>query len=287
VWCSFNPEAAGDYHEYWLYKTFFSGSAFSFEAVWNIKVGDIEVPYSYRSTHTTYQDNEYCKPERAAFLEQLQVLDPYYYQVFTLGRWGNRKTEDPFFYTFDRVKHVGKTILSRGHEVIISMDFNISPMTAGIYQIYNNTLYGIEAINLNHSNIYDMCDYIKVKYAGCMFLVTGDASGRNSTALVKGDTHFYTVVKEKLNLSNNQLKVPSVNPPIEENRMLCNSVLHSFKCVFDQDNCKPLIFDFLNVSVTELGKIDKGDRSNPKKRADHADHFRYMCQAFLRHTLKL
>jgi len=59
---------------------------------------------TYRSTHTTYHDNRHCRLERVAFLEQLSQIDPY--QVYTLGKWGNRKTDDPFFYTFDKAKHV-------------------------------------------------------------------------------------------------------------------------------------------------------------------------------------
>jgi PBSX family phage terminase large subunit len=294
MWCSFNPESNVDYNDFWVYTTFYKDQVSkNFTSTWSIEipafnnVSATKVDYVYTSTHTTYHDNRYCKPERAAFLEQLYFLDPYYYKVFTLGEWGNRKNDDPFFYSFEREKHVGKTDHDKRYETILSFDFNNQPLTCGVYQYYNNIVYGIESINLNHSNIYSMCDYITVKYSGCLFIVTGDATGRNTTALVKDGINFYTVIKEKLSLSSGQLKVPSVNPLIEENRMVCNSVLHAVKCVFDKDKCKDLIFDFLNVSVNELGKIDKGDRSNPKKRADHADHFRYFCNAFLKSSLRL
>lgn len=294
MWCSFNPEADVDYEDFWLYKTFYADQIDkNFTSTWSIEVpafkevSATKVDYVYTSTHTTYHDNRYCKAERAAFLEQLYFLDPYYYKVFTLGEWGNRKTTDPFFYTFNIEKHVGITKHNSQHETILSFDFNKSPLACGVYQFYGNKVYGIEAINLGHSDIYKMCEYILVNYSGCLFIVTGDATGKNTTALVKDDINFYTVIKEKLNLSTGQLKIPSVNPHIEENRMLCNSVLKGMNCTFDIEKCKPLIFDFTNVSINDLGKIDKGDRSNPKKRADHADHFRYFCNVFCRNALKL
>lgn len=287
-WFSFNPESEGDYKESWLYKNFFAGKDFNGTYEWAIPLPDGRTAkFTYTSTHTTYKNNTKVSLQRIAFLERLKEIDPYYYQVYTLGQWGNRNTEDPYFYTYDKSKHVGKTTLNRKFEVLLSFDFNKNPMTCGVYQIYNDTLFGIEAINLNHSNIYMMCEYLQVKYSGCMFLVTGDASGKTSTALVKDDINYYTVIKEKLRLSNAQLRVPTVNPSIDENRMLCNSVLHSYNCIFDETNCQPLLFDFVNVSVTESNKIDKGDRNNPKKRADHADHFRYLCNTFLKRTLKM
>src|SRR5690606_17161429 len=77
MWCSFNPEADGDFHDFWLYRNFFAGNGYNFTSTWTIdipafkEVSAQKVEYVYSSTHTTYHDNKYCKPERAAFLEQL------------------------------------------------------------------------------------------------------------------------------------------------------------------------------------------------------------------------
>jgi PBSX family phage terminase large subunit len=280
VWCSFNPEADGDYHDYWLYKTFFANqSTNSFSSYWSIPLGTQNIQFSYQSTHTTYKQNKFCKPERAAFLEQLAALDPYYYTVFTLGLWGNRKVDDPFCYCFDRGKHVGKTEPQRALELYLSFDFNVNPITCGVYQHAQNKIWGINSLKLENSNIYLLCDKVIELYPGFMIIVNGDATGKNTSALVQDGINYYTVIKNKLNLSINQLKVPTVNPPIEENRTLVNAVFHNMEVVFDEFNCKSLIFDCQNVSVNDLGKIDKGDRSNPKKRADHLDNWRYYCNS--------
>lgn len=294
MWCSFNPEADGDFEEYWLYKSFFSSGDKNFTSTWSIEIPSVggvpvqTVDYVYSSTHTTYHDNRYCRPERAAFLEQLAVLDPYYYKVFTLGQWGNRKNEDPFCYTFDRVKHVAPTTLNRSHEVKLSFDFNVNPITCGVYQDYHpEWIYGIESIKLDNSDIYKLCDYINERYPGCLFQITGDATGRNTTALVQDGINYYTVIKSKLNLANGQIRVPTVNPKVKENRVLVNAVFHAKKVALDPVGCKGLIYDCENVSVNDMGDIDKGDRSNPKKRADHLDNFRYFLGTFHKSVLKM
>jgi phage terminase large subunit len=286
VWCSFNPEADGDYNDYWLYKTFFKDKGYNFIDVWKIPVGERVIEFSYRSTHTTYKDNPYCKPERAAFLEQLVELDPYYYLVFTKGLWGNRRTEDPYCYAYDRDKHVGPVKLNKAHEVILSFDFNISPITCCVIQHQGSKIRVVEAIKKDNSDIYKILDYILAHYGGCMFLVTGDATGKNSSALVKDGINYYTVIKSKLKLSNGQLRVPSINPKVSENRMLVNSAFHSADIKADPIMAKNLIFDWQHVSVTDTGDIDKGDRNNPKKRSDFLDTWRYYLNTFHKNLLK-
>lgn len=294
MWGSLNPECEADYNEFWLYSNFFGKQAEkNFTSTWSIEIPQFKdtpaqtVEFVYTSTHTTYHDNRYCKPQRAAFLEQLYYLDPYYYKVFTLGEWGNRKNSDPFCFTFNKGKHVKATSLNKSYEVKLSFDFNLNPITCDVYQDYvPNTIFGIESIKLENSDIYKLCDYIVLNYKGCLFVVTGDATGRATTALVEDGINYYTVIKSKLNLSAGQIKVPSVNPKVKENRVLVNAVFHIMVVHLDPVRCKGLIYDCENVSVNDMGEIDKGDRSNPKKRADHLDNFRYYCNTFHRSVLK-
>lgn len=291
-WGSFNPEAAGDFEEFWIYKTFFStytGDIYkNFIGSWKVELPDKTIyEFTYTSTHTIYQDNPHCKPARKALLEQLAVIDPYYYKVFTLGKWGNIQVGDPFCLTFSRAKHVGTTTLNRKYEVILSLDFNVNPITCQVRQYYNNWYYGIESIKLDSSDIYKLCDYILNKYRGCLFIVTGDATGQNTSALVQDGINYYTVIKSKLNLSMTQIRVPTVNPKVKDNRVLVNAFFTIVNCTLDQVNCKGLIFDLENVSVNDMGEIDKGDRSNPRKRADHLDGFRYDLNTFFKSILKM
>lgn len=294
-WVSFNPEAQGDYEEFWIYKTFFnnySGDIYkNFTSTWSIGIPNGEaVSFTYTSTHTTYHNNPFCKSERKAFLEQLAALDPFYYLVFTEGKWGNQKVDSPYCYCFNPDKHKRPTEVRRNLELYLSYDFNVNPITCGVYQheIIGDTvsIRGIESIKLDNSDIYKLCDYILNHYPGFMYIVTGDATGQNTSALVQDGINYYTVIKSKLGLAAGQLKVPPINPPITENRVLVNAVFHKCNVAMDPFKCKHLIFDCQNVSTNDVGKIDKGDRSNPKKRADHLDHFRYYLNTFFKWVLK-
>lgn len=284
TWFSFNPECEGDYKDFWLYKIFYANADVYtlFKSSWSIPYKDGIIEYNYQSTHTTYINNPYCKPVRIAFLTKLEEIDPYHYLVYTLGKWGNIKTDDPFCICYDRAKHVRPTVLNKRQEVYLSFDFNVNPITCGVYQHDGPGLNirVIQAIQLANSDIYKLCEYINLKYTNCIFMVTGDATGQNTTALVQDGINYYTVIKTKLRLSRGQLKVPTINPRVKENRVLVNAVFSQCNVVIDPENAKGLIFDCENVSVNEVGDIDKGSRSNPKKRADNLDHLRYYLNAF-------
>lgn len=189
-------------------------------------------------------------------------------------------------YCYKSAQHVGTTSLNRLLEVKLSFDFNRDPITCGVFQDTATDIFGIEQIKLQNSNIYDLCDYILAKYGGCLLVVTGDATGKSSSALVKDNLNYYTVIKSKLNLSAGQLRVPTVNPSLEENRVLVNSILHNKKVTLDPVNCKGLIFDLEHAQVLPDGSLDKTDRSDPTKQLDALDCFRYYLNTFHKHVLK-
>lgn len=190
-------------------------------------------------------------------------------------------------YCYSAAKHVGKTELNRSYEVKLSFDFNRDPITCGVFQDYNNEIFGIEQIKLPNSNIYALCDYIRAKYNGCLLVVTGDATGRASNALVKDNINYYTVIKSKLNISMQQIRVHTINPTLEENRVLVNSILHSKKVTLDPVNCKALIFDLEHAQVLPDGSLDKTDRKDPTKQLDALDCFRYYLNTFFKNILKM
>lgn len=286
-WFSFNPECDGDYEDFWLFKTFFKDKSWNGSNEWSIPLPDGRVAnFTYTSTHTTYRDNPKVTLQRIAFLEQLKSIDPYYYKVYSLGQWGKRNTEDPYCYAYNPGKHKGTVVLNPNHEVYLSFDFNVNPITCGVYQHQGIKIRCVESIKLANSDIYKLLDYVQAHYGKYSLIVTGDATGKNTNALVQDGINYYTVIKSKLRLSNGQLRVPTINPKVKDNRVLVNVAFHSADIKADPVMCKDLIFDWQNVSVNDHGEIDKGDRSNPKKRADHLDHFRYYLNTFHKSLLK-
>jgi hypothetical protein len=189
-------------------------------------------------------------------------------------------------YCYKQEKHIGPTTLNPRLSVRLSFDFNRDPITCGVFQDDPAGIYAIEQIKLKNSNIYEICDYILASYAGCFFEVTGDATGKASSALVKDNLNYYTVIKSKLNLSTGQLRIPTVNPPLTENRVLVNSILHNKKVTLDPVKCKGLIFDLEYAQVLPDGSLDKTDRNDPTKQLDALDCFRYYLNTFHKHVLK-
>lgn len=261
-WGSFNPEVAGNYEESWLYKTFFStysGDIYSnFTSTWSIDLpGGENYNFTYTSTHTTYHDNQHCKPERKAFLEQLATIDPYYYTVYTLGKWGNIKVGSPFIWTFNRSTHIVKGLQAIPHlPIILSWDFNVDPMTclAGQVKDFEDARI-LDEFRLLNSDIEQLCERIRVAYPDRMFLVTGDASGQNRT-VIKRDLDNYKVIKRELKLGMAQFKLPAANPPIKKTRLLCNALLSKHPKYHFSDRVPYLITDIENTEVDEHGGIN-------------------------------
>lgn len=250
--------------------------------------------YDLSKNETIYSDwvsfqmptvsNPYIDP--AEVEEARKQLDPLTFAQEYLASFITENLNS-WAYCYIREKHVGKTELNLAYDVKFSFDFNRDPITCGVFQDYDNHIRGIEQIKLPNSNIYDLCDYINAKYGGVMKWITGDATGRASNALVRDNINYYTVIKSRLNVSMSQIKVHTVNPSLEENRVLVNSILHNKKVTVDEVNCKGLIFDLEHAQVLPDGSLDKTDRKDPAKQLDALDCFRYFLNTFHKNILKL
>jgi hypothetical protein len=215
------------------------------------------------------------------------TLDPMYFACEYLAedvtlnamRWA---------YAYEPEKHLADHIdINPGLPIIVSFDFNRNPMCATIAQINEpHDVYVIETIKIPNSDIYQMCEVIRTKYGHKLLLVTGDASGNSSSAMVKDNLNYYRIIMNELNVGKGQLMIPTVNPPLERNRMLVNSLLSRGNVKLDRQNTKELQFDLENVAVGEDGKIKKDNRSDITQQADALDTFRYLCNTFLNRFLE-
>lgn len=281
---TFNPECDGDYVDFWIFKEFLA--PFYNEGIMNfthtrvIDMGDDQEPHkiTYRSTHTTYQDNPYCTPQRRAVYEGLRTTDPYYYQVYAKGKWGRKANLSPFILTFNRARHVVPKIERDITKPIwLSFDFNRDPLCVSIYQIPGpKAMRWLEVIKQPNTTIYQVCDLIKAKYPRALFFVGGDFSGTSRSALIKDtDTdNYYKVIKKELGLGEGNMKYEP-NPLLVNNRVVCNFALEQIDITFDERKCQPLFFDFENAEVLADGSLNKADRENPKHQLDALDTWRY------------
>lgn len=192
--------------------------------------------------------------------------------------------DKPFAYCYDEAKHIGVCEYNENYELLLSFDFNRDPITCIAVQRYDDTIWVIKEFKLSNTNIYELCNQIKAFYPNALMIVTGDATGQASSALVKDNINYYKVIKNELNISNNQLRVPTINPKISENRVLLNSILQHKKVQIHPD-CVGLRFDLKYAQVDEFGELIK-DRSNEAAKCDLLDCFRYDLNMHERNFLK-
>jgi len=226
---------------------------------------------------STYRDNQFLLPEDIKELERLKDIDENQYRIYVEAEWGIEDKSGKFCYAYSKQKHSVKTYLDNSYPIWLSFDFNRDPITCGIIQDYDNKIRVIEAIKLHDSNIYALCEFIRAKYPNALFMVTGDATGRNSSALVQDALNYYTVIQQELSLNDGQLVVPSINPKIIENKVLVNALLQNYPVEIDPVNASALHYDMTYVEVGEDKKIKKDSRSDEKQQADSLDWFRYYC----------
>jgi hypothetical protein len=151
---------------------------------------------------------------------------------------------------------------------------NVDPITCLVKQTdFKNWIRYHKEYRLENSNIYELCARIREDFEGYYFYVTGDASGMNSSAMVRDNLNYYMIIMQELKLQKTQMKVPSANPLISNNRPLVNSVLEKFpSVVFDIDGCKYTIEDLIYCEVDRNGDIDK---KKDKHKTHLLDCFRY------------
>lgn len=245
--------------------------------------------YTVTKLFCNYTDNYFLN--RTEYEQTLWIAAGFNKQKFeeiSKGLWGVEENDQPFVYTYVESKHVGKTELNPNLEVKLSFDFNCDPITCYVGQDNGiNKIWGIEMIKLANSNIYQLCDVIKAKYGRYLILVTGDATGRARSAMVKDNMNYFKIIKSQLGLGDRQMRQPISNPTLEENRVLVNAAFHHLNIQLDPVNCEGLIFDIEHIMVNADGSIEKQDRKDPKKQQDAMACFRYYLNTFWKSILKI
>lgn len=239
----------------------------------------------YNNSYDVRQMGEALWPSKHSLerYREIEKLNPLIYASLYQQRPFFTKNEQRWAYAFDEDKHVGRCAINYNYPIWLSFDFNKNPICCSIIQHYDDTIFVVKSIKLPNSDIYKLCDVIHSEYGinNPLFLVTGDATGRNSSALVSDNINYYTIIKQKFNLTDGQMKQPIINPRLEENQVLVNSLLSNYQWCIDEENANAVIFDMQYVKMLPDGTIDKGNRNDPTKQADALDTVRYWCNTEL------
>lgn len=204
-------------------------------------------------------------------------LDPLTRARMIDGDWTAFAVDKPYFYNFIIGKHVIPEYKPNKHlPIVVSFDFNVEPMTAIVgQQVDINTSYIFDEFEIKTGSTEEMCELVLSRYNDWEIGVTGDATGRNRTAVTRGNLNHYRVIKDAFGLTDDNLLVPKQNMAHKDSRALCNSVLYHAKW-FITENCKKTISDCVYAQVDEKGEL--------VKTKDHGRHFfdnaRYITHTF-------
>ncbi len=270
VFVSFNPT------QNWVKEAFYNPH----------KKNELAAPFYYIEALPT--DNPYVTKEQ---WEAWQNLDDISKRRMIEGDWNAYDDVNKWAYAYSVEKHSYICEYNPNYPLYLSFDFNRNPICAGAIQNIGHCIKVPQAFKLKNSDIYQLCAEIKRTYEigghVPLYIVTGDATGRNSSALVRDNINYYTIIQKELGLSEGQIKVPSINPTIEENQVLVNSILQNYCVEIHPVKAAALHFDLGFVEMTPDGRIKKGDRNDPTLQADSIDWFRYWCNTFMPDFLKI
>lgn len=195
------------------------------------------------------------------------------------GDWSAFAVDKPYLYKFSINKHVKPSYNPNRHlPILTSFDFNVEPMTALVGQKEDMMIGHIfDEFEITTGSTEEMCDLIKADYKDWYLntQVTGDATGRNRTSVTIGNLNHYRVIKDRLDLSDNDLLVPKQNPAHKDSRVLMNSILQHAE-FYITENCEKTIVDCVHAQVDEFGELVK-----TKDQGRHFfDNYRYTGHAF-------
>lgn len=209
-------------------------------------------------------DNPHVTAEQWANWEH---LDEESKLVMVKGVWRFATDGKRFAYAFEEQKHLidittkaGKAFMSADKRLPINLvfDFNVDPITCIVVQHQGMSWAKvIKEYRLRNSDIYELLEQIKIDWAGYFLIINADASGRNRTAITKGNRSFVTIIKQELRLSSRQVQIPKRNPSVKNTRVLMNSLFGKHGDFWIASDCHYLIDDLLTVRTDEKGNIEK------------------------------
>jgi hypothetical protein len=185
----------------------------------------------------------------------------------------------PYLYAFSEKIHVIDSFSPNPHlPLLFSYDFNKEPMTVLVAQQTNlKEATVFDEIELREGSTPEITAILLAKYIRWKHNidVTGDATGRNRSALTVGNLNHYRIIKDMLSLVDRNLLVPKQNMAHRDSRVLCNSVLQnaSFRIT---KKCQKTIMDCIYASVDEDGELIKTQDQG----RHFFDNFRYLIHTF-------
>jgi len=278
TWFSFNPECEGNYTDFWLWQEWFSHTTdLSFEWIKSIEVGDEKIDYSVRATHSTYKDNPYCKPKRKALYESYRNSknNAYWYQTYTLGLWGYKKTGGEFWKTFDESKHC-HDLTPRKSTYHVVVDNNVAPyVTVALWQVDMANKKADQVDELPCTSPYNTAsraakrtaDYLRaIDYRDVVYIYGDPSANAKNTIDDEGKSFFAKFIDTLRNEGFRIMdRVGKSAPSVGQSASFINEIYESNYAGWEiriSNKCRKSIEDYTMVKEDAEGKMLKKRETN-------------------------
>jgi len=231
--------------------------------------------------------------------ENDKIIDPNFYNIYALGKWGKLISGSEFYKQFSRVKHVTELEIDPDLPLHLSFDENVRPyMPMSVVQTEDNYICVIDEIvgKSPYNNINDVVKIFATKYESfkeSKIFVYGDAtSRRNDARTEKGYNLFGIIVQqlEECGFKDVTVRVPMSNPSVSQSGQFMNKLLAGILgySLAINDTCFETIQDFQYLKEDKDGGIlkervkNKADGTTYEKYGHLSDAVRYFCLEFLK-----
>lgn len=272
---------------HWIFKVFFpklyEGTDKEKD---DTKIKDILANKKVSKIFINFTDNYFI--DQDAYRELLWIAAAGNYAIFegiAEGAWGIETNEDPWLFAFNRPKHVAPhELFATPRQILyLAWDFNRNPAACVVLQWPDQQkIQIIDVIKEKNIGTEGICDIILDKYPAneYVYMVTGDYSGDTASSIFKEQVTNYSMIKQKLGISENQIRIQP-NPPLAKNQTLVNAVFHRYPVEVCPVKGRPFTYDAERVKKRADGTIVKENRDDPTQQADVLDCVRYWINVFM------
>lgn len=200
------------------------------------------------------RENKYIAPDYVKMLEESydKLMAEQYIDGKFVNLTGNRAA-----WAFDRKKHVSTEATKEiGWPILVSMDFNINPMSAVLWQDFSGNLVAFDEISLMGSNTHEFCRVLREKLGGSNDVtIYPDPAGQSRSTKSNGKSDI-DILKEH---GFRDIRHKSASPTIRDALNALNNMLDKDRIRINPI-CKQFIGDLEQCVIKAGGfEIDKRD----------------------------
>lgn len=241
-----------------------------------------------KDTHLIFGDSRENKYVADGYIDDLvSSYDKKMQEQYVSGKFVNI-VGDTVAWAFDRRKHTATGIQKLpGCPVIITVDFNVNPMSATLFSFERTgmdritgsptgfMLWGFKSIRLENSNTYALCEALK-QYCDPYnedVTVFPDPAGRSRDTRSRNSYTDFDILQEA-GFKNLQY---TTRPNVRSGVLAMNNLLGSGSVVLDLNECRDLVADLEQCVFVGADSFEIEKKKNPM-RTHWLDGFKNLCE---------